>query len=167
MKMVKSLLLGSAAGVVAVAGAQAADLPVKAKPVEYVKICSLYGDGFYYIPGTETCVRIGASAQADYFYNALGNGHTHYDAAQGAQDRTVSPNAFRARGDIGLDSRSQTAFGTLRSVIVMRMDNVDQGTVTPNIARAYIQFAGFTFGHTKGFTDPVASWGGGSDYKNL
>src|SRR2546430_756671 len=45
MKMVKSLLLGSAAGVVAVAGAQAADLPVKAKPVEYVKICSLYGDG--------------------------------------------------------------------------------------------------------------------------
>ena len=62
MKMVKSLLLGSAAGVVAVGGAQAADLPVKAKPVEYVKICSLYGDGFYYIPGTETCVRIGASA---------------------------------------------------------------------------------------------------------
>src|SRR2546430_2170906 len=42
MKMVKSLLLGTAAGLVAVAGAQAADLPVKAKPVEYVKICSVY-----------------------------------------------------------------------------------------------------------------------------
>ena len=54
MKMVKSLLLGSAAGLVAVAGAQAADLPVKAKPVQYVKICSLYGVGFYYIPGTTT-----------------------------------------------------------------------------------------------------------------
>ncbi|HZO46677.1 MAG TPA: porin, partial [Xanthobacteraceae bacterium] len=51
MKMVKSLLLGSAAGMVAIAGAQAADLPVKAKPVQYVKICTLYGDGFYYIPG--------------------------------------------------------------------------------------------------------------------
>ena len=51
MKMVKSLLLGSAAGLVAVAGTQAADLPVKAKPVEYVKICTLYGAGFYYIPG--------------------------------------------------------------------------------------------------------------------
>ena len=45
MKMVKSLLLGSAAGLVAVAGAQAADMPVKAAPVQYVKICSLYGDG--------------------------------------------------------------------------------------------------------------------------
>ena len=59
MKMVKSLLLGSAAGLVAMAGAQAADLPVKAKPVQYVKICSLYGVGFYYIPGTDTCIKIG------------------------------------------------------------------------------------------------------------
>src|SRR6202158_989201 len=59
MKMVKSALLGTAAGLVAVAGAQAADMPVKAAPVQYVKICSLYGDGFYYIPGTDTCLKIG------------------------------------------------------------------------------------------------------------
>src|SRR3954468_2643535 len=112
MKIVKSLLLGSAAGVVAVAGAQAADLPVKAKPVEYVKICSLYGDGFYYIPGTETCVRIGASAQADYYYNALGNGHAQFDGPAAAQDRTSNHHSTRGRGDIGLDSRTQTAYGT-------------------------------------------------------
>ena len=49
VKMVKSLLLGSAAGLVAVSAVQAADLPVKAKPVEHVKVCSLYGAGFYYI----------------------------------------------------------------------------------------------------------------------
>ena len=59
MKMVKSLLLVSAAGLVAVSGAQAADLPVKAKPVEYVKVCSLYGAGFYYIPGTDICMKVG------------------------------------------------------------------------------------------------------------
>ncbi|MFX8354893.1 porin, partial [Acinetobacter baumannii] len=59
MKLVKSLLLGSAAGLIAVGGAQAADLPVKAKAVEYVKICSLYGAGFYYIPGTDTCIKLG------------------------------------------------------------------------------------------------------------
>ena len=53
MKMVKSLILGSAAGLLAMGGAQAADLPVKAKAVEYVKICSLYGAGFFYIPGTD------------------------------------------------------------------------------------------------------------------
>src|SRR4029078_9194991 len=64
MKMVKSLLLGSAAGIVAVAGAQAADYPVKAAAVQYVKICNLYGDGFYYLPGTNICVKIGGYARA-------------------------------------------------------------------------------------------------------
>jgi hypothetical protein len=53
MKMVKSLILGSAAGLIAMSGAQAADLPVRAKAVEFVRICSLYGAGFYYIPGTD------------------------------------------------------------------------------------------------------------------
>ncbi len=69
MKMVKSLLLGTAAGLVAVAGAQAADMPVKAKPVLYVKICSLYGDGFYYIPGTDICLKLGGYVRAQYYYN--------------------------------------------------------------------------------------------------
>src|SRR5258706_6461004 len=64
MKMVKSLLLGSAAGLVAVSGTQAADLPVKAKAVEYVKICTLYGEGFYYIPGTDICLKIGGLVPA-------------------------------------------------------------------------------------------------------
>ena len=48
MKLVKSLILGSAAALMAAGGAQAADLPVKAKAVEYVRICSLYGAGFFY-----------------------------------------------------------------------------------------------------------------------
>src|SRR5580692_957625 len=65
MKMVKSLVLGSAATIVALSGAQAADLPVKAKPVEYVRICSLYGAGFYYIPGTDTCIKIGGYLRAE------------------------------------------------------------------------------------------------------
>ena len=49
MKMIKGLVLGSAASLVALSGAQAADLPIKAKAVEYVRVCSLYGAGFYYI----------------------------------------------------------------------------------------------------------------------
>jgi hypothetical protein len=48
MKLVKSPLLGSAAGLVAAAGAQAADLPTKkAAPVEYVRICAVHGPGFF------------------------------------------------------------------------------------------------------------------------
>ena len=53
MTMYRKLILGSAASFLAMGAAQAADLPVKAKAVEYVRICSLYGSGFFYIPGTE------------------------------------------------------------------------------------------------------------------
>ena len=91
MKMVKSLLLGSAAGLVAVAAAQAADLPVKAKPVQYVKICTLYGDGFYYIPGTDICIKFAGYIRSDYGYNVNGARTPQYAGTGGAQDRTVSP----------------------------------------------------------------------------
>ena len=69
MTMIKSLVLGSAAGLIAMSGAQAADLPVKAKAVEYVRICSLYGAGFYYIPGTDTCIKLGGYLRMDVLAN--------------------------------------------------------------------------------------------------
>ncbi|MFC4315020.1 porin, partial [Rhizobium alvei] len=58
---IKSLLLGSAAALAVVSGAQAADAVVAAEPepMEYVKVCDAYGTGFFYIPGTETCLKIG------------------------------------------------------------------------------------------------------------
>src|SRR5882672_12569716 len=87
MKMVKSLLLGSAAGLVAVAGAQAADLPVKAKPVEYVKVCSIYGAGFFYIPGTDTCIKIGGWVRAEY---AFQSGNSDLPQNQGGAGNNTS-----------------------------------------------------------------------------
>ena len=70
MKMIRNVILGSAAGLVAMSGAQAADLPVKAKAVEYVRICTLYGTGFYYIPGTDTCIKLGGYLRAETVFNA-------------------------------------------------------------------------------------------------
>ena len=63
LKSVRHSLLGSAAALVTVAGAQAADLPArKAAPVAYVRICDAYGAGFFYIPGTDTCLKVGGLA---------------------------------------------------------------------------------------------------------
>ena len=64
MHKVKSLLIATAAGFTALGGAQAADMPAMGRPVQYVKICSLYGDGFYYIPGTDTCLKLGGYLRA-------------------------------------------------------------------------------------------------------
>ena len=87
MKMVKSLILGSAAGLIAMSGAQAADLPVKAKAVEYVRICSLYGAGFYYIPGTDTCIKLGGYVRVDTTFNGSIYGQPAYSSDLGQRNR--------------------------------------------------------------------------------
>ncbi|MBB4373691.1 hypothetical protein GGD63_006514 [Bradyrhizobium sp. cir1] len=115
MKLVKSLLLGSAAGLIAVGGAQAADLPVKAKAVEYVKICSLYGAGFYYIPGTDTCIKLGGYLRAEV---ALGTNSVYGMATgtpAGAHNRLSNYYTWRAREDLNIDTRTATEYGVVRT----------------------------------------------------
>jgi len=155
MKMVKSLLLGSAAGLVAVAGAQAADLPVKAKPVEYVKICTLYGAGYYYIPGSDTCIKIGGYIRADYGWNVGGARTPAYSGTQGAHDRTVSEFSTRHRANVQIDTRTQTQYGTLRTLTSLHFQN-ENISESFNLARGFIQWAGFTFGHAVSYSD---TWG--------
>jgi Porin subfamily len=158
MKMVKSLLLGSAAGLVAVAGATAADLPVKAKPVQYVKICTLYGDGFYYIPGSDTCIRFSGYIRSDYGYGVTGARTPNYSGAAGAQDRTANNYSTRHRGSFSVDTRSQTAYGTLRTFQTYHLQN-ENGSFSFNVTRAFIQWGGFTFGRTVSFIDHEGSLG--------
>lgn len=155
MKMVKSLLLGSAAGLVAMAGAQAADLPVKAKPVEYVKVCSLYGEGFFYIPGTDTCIKIGGWVRAEYVVGGAGS-HSNFIAGAGGLDTTggTPDSYFRARTVISADVRTQTEYGTLRAYYragFTHDTNMIVGVLYPEMA--FVQFAGFTFGKTRSYFD--------------
>jgi hypothetical protein len=174
MTMGKSLLLGTAAGLVTIAGAQAADLPVKAKPVEYVKICSLYGVGFYYIPGTDMCIKIGGWVRAEYGWG--NNGNFTWGWANGnVNNRTTNNSDFRARGYITADARNQTEYGTVRGYIAIGLSENDHGgdvnaANTFSANRAFIQWAGFTFGRAQSFFDfysnPATSyWGAvpGSD----
>jgi hypothetical protein len=176
MKMVKSLLLGTAAGFVAVAGAQAADMPVKAA-VQYVKICNLYGDGFYYLPGTGICVKIGGYVRMETAYNSQA-GQTNWGpftgSLNGAANTLVDGNDWfiRARAYISMDTREQTEYGILRTYINIGI-NGDFPTIPgggsgsqPNFSgnRAFIQFAGFTVGLAQSFYDfyssPITSfWG--------
>ena len=174
MKMVKSLLLGTAAGFVAVAGAQAADMPVKAKPVQYVKICSLYGDGFYYIPGTDTCLKLGGYLRVQAEYNmggggvALGNGAA--EAAQARINRADTNDInFRTRAALSWDVRQQTEYGTLRTYIRIGVQQTTPADVEGGVVfwdRAFMQFAGFTVGKTQSFFD-LFTYGGAYSYHNV
>ena len=177
MKMVKTILLGTAAGLVAVAGAQAADMPLKAAPVQYVKICSLYGDGFYYIPGTDTCLKMGGYLRVQGEYNmgaggvAVGNGTTEAAQARFNRDTTNDFN-YRVRGAISWDVRQQTEYGTLRTYIRFGAENTTPAATgagtgfSPFWDRAFLQFAGFTVGRSQSFFDLV-TYGGAYSYHNV
>ena len=160
MKMVKSLLLGTAAGFVAVAAAQAADLESdKAPPkADYVKVCNLYGEGFYQIPGEgDICIRIGATARLDG-----GSTRTETAARSSAAARihatiasTPESFLFQGRGTVWLDARQMTQYGVLKAYFSGGFD-ASTGTSTTGSAfwkRGYIGFAGATVGKTQSFFD--------------
>jgi hypothetical protein len=159
MKTVKCVLLGGAASVAAFAGAQAADLPVKAKAVEYVKVCSLYGAGFFYIPGTDTCIKIGGFVRTEWNHNAGGSFAPTVNEDPGLYTRRTDTLVNRTRGLVSFDVRSQTEYGMLRSYLraawqwTSNTDTIGGSASAVYLDRAFIQFAGFTFGKTQSFFD--------------
>jgi hypothetical protein len=175
MRMVKSVLLGSAAGLVAVTAGQAADLPVKAQPsVQYVKVCNMYGAGFYYMPGTDMCIKIGGWVRAE-ITEGTGSGSLTWGPFNGnVNNRTTNNLAERARGYITADAREQTAYGVARGYISVGENFSDSGTQIGVVGqaadsfsanRAYVQWAGFTAGLAQSFYDfysqPAAQYRGG------
>ena len=161
----KSLLFGSAALLAAGTGAQAADLPT-AEPVEYVRICDAFGTGFYYIPGTDTCLRVSGRVRIEAHYVDTDFGGPLEGRFGSAENNWTT----RARGNVRLDARTQTDWGMVRAFINL------QGTIGPasfsdadlgfdpnysgsgfDLDQAFIQIARdigtFTAGHVDSFFD--------------
>ena len=117
---IKSLLLGSAAAMVAVSGAQAADaVVVEPEPVEYVRVCDAYGAGFFYIPGTETCLQIGGYVRSTYTHLETADDQLDTDpetvGTQGDADTDRDTrDRWRTRARLWVDARNETDWGTLR-----------------------------------------------------
>ena len=148
---IKSLLIGSAAALAAVSGAQAADAIVAAEPepMEYVRVCDAFGTGFFYIPGTETCLKIGGYVrfQTDFGRNEFGRSDW---------------NSW-TRAHLAVEAKSDTELGTLTSVIAIngetgqggyRYDPIDDeisgigsgDTSSFYVDEAYIELGGFRVG---------------------
>ncbi|MCJ2071571.1 porin, partial [Methylobacterium sp. J-030] len=169
MKLLKGSLLGSAVAFAAVGAAHAADLPVKkAVPIEYVRVCTAYGAGLFYIFGTDTCLRISGRARFEGGYmtsssRGSGNGDT---------------SGYQGRMRINLDARTQTAYGTLRAFVRLDagartgysgvgtsgtqtrigqaynatgVDAAGRAQQFMNVDKAFIQFAGLTAGRASSF----------------
>jgi len=152
-------------------GAQAADLPVKAKAVEYVRICSLYGAGFFYIPGTDTCIKIGGYMRIDSTFNGGIYDQPAWSADLGLGDRYRNSFVDRSRMALTIDTRTATEYGVVRTfgqadfqfdilgssssnptVLNTNLgNNLTSALPTPGngftaVEYVFLQFAGFTFG---------------------
>ncbi|TWB87817.1 porin-like protein [Bradyrhizobium macuxiense] len=115
MKLTKSLALGASVALGGVGGASAADLPVKAKAIEYVKVCSLYGPGFYYIPGTDTCIQLGGYLRAEAAIGSNVDWIAPDSGAAGARNRLSNYYTIRSREGLTVDTRTASEYGVVRT----------------------------------------------------
>ncbi|RVD73309.1 MAG: porin [Mesorhizobium sp.] len=170
---IKSLLLGSAAALIAVSGARAADAVVVAEPepAEYVKICDVYGSGYFYIPGTETCLRIGGYVRYDIGMGDVGSfdGAKSFDHQDGDQQDTWKKNA---RFTFKTWTGQETELGTLKTYTEMRFNfgnsngygtlasgnpAVDKGV---SVKFAWIQLGGLRVGKDESAFDSFIGYAG-------
>src|SRR5690606_26325480 len=130
---IRKILLGSAASLVAVSGAQAADAIVAPEPeaVEYVRVCDAYGAGYFYIPGTETCLRISGYVRFD----AKGGD----DVYTGRDRETWNTNT---RFTLRTHTATETELGTLKTFTENRFNYGDGKDGSTTLKHAYIQLGG-------------------------
>ena len=133
---IKSLLIGSAAALAAVSGAQAADAIVAAEPeaLEYVRVCDAFGTGFFYIPGTETCLKFGGYVRFQTDFGRDRSGTSDWDSFTRAQ--------------FEVDTRTDTELGALRGFIGFRgnADNGSSGSSSVFVDQAFIELGGLKVG---------------------
>jgi hypothetical protein len=138
---IKSLIIGSAAALATVTGAKAADAIVvpEPEPVEYVRVCDMYGAGFFYIPGTETCLAISGLVWYQISLNS-----------------TWDWWAKSTRARVNFDARSETEWGTLRGYIRIQGDWDSQNQVQTVFSNGVTAPLGTAIGSFNYGTDGIA-----------
>jgi len=138
---IKNLLLGSAAAVFTISGAHAADIVLaEPEPVEYVRVCDAYGAGYFYIPGTQTCMRI-----SGYMRTTLAGGDDVY--ALRRSDVRKDSYSWTNRATLRFHTASETDLGTLRTLIELRSEwNNGQDGASGQLRKGYIELGGLRAG---------------------
>lgn len=131
---IRAIILSSVAAITVTSGARAADAIVAAEPepVEYVRVCDAYGTGYFYIPGTETCLSIGGYIRTEERFGPNRSGTSDWSSW--------------TRGQTTLKSKSETEFGTLTGVITLRVNAENATNQTALLQEGYIDIAGLRAG---------------------
>lgn len=163
---IKDLLIGSAAALGMASAAQAADAIVAAEPepLEYMRVCDAFGTGYFYIPGTETCLRVGGRVRFDATYNS-------------PHDPDVDGTFTNTRVELYISSASDTEWGALKTDMTARFDfdpHLDDanGGDFPDSTRtrlmvATVEFAGFTAGLHDSFYESFIDYAGNVEFDDV
>ncbi len=138
----KSLLWGTAAAITGFSTAEASDfILIEPEPNETVRVCDVYGSGFFFIPGTETCLKFSGFVRSSYervtadfdityltfntftpptgitapTASVLGSAFTRIDLFRGTASGNTSSALWGQRARLDIDVRNETDFGTLRA----------------------------------------------------
>ncbi|NKB51153.1 MAG: hypothetical protein GKR97_02840 [Rhizobiaceae bacterium] len=139
----KSLLMGSAAALITVSAAQAADAVVaEPEPIESVRVCDMYGAGFFYIPGTEKCLAISGELRIQYEGTTI-----QYEGTTNGDEASSGDGYWHVR--VNLDAREETDWGTLRTYLRLEGDGDNDGDARDNWGAldAYIELSGLSTGY--------------------
>ena len=122
----RAMVLGLAATVASLPNAFAADaveVVAEPEPMEYVRVCDAYGTGYFYIPGTETCLRIGGYVRYDISVgDGLYGGHNTIDHTDGSTNETYHK---EARFALMTWTGTETELGTLKTFTETRFNYLD------------------------------------------
>ncbi|MBD9455772.1 porin [Rhizobium sp. RHZ02] len=141
---IKMILVSTTAALAAISSAQAADAIVAAEPepVEYVRVCDAYGSGYFYIPGTETCLKI--------------SGYIRFQVSAGPNASATTGNGTTVandsdwdaytRGQVQFTAKCDTEYGPLTGVIVLQTNADNAKSQAALLDSAYIDIAGFRAG---------------------
>jgi hypothetical protein len=128
----RSLLLGSAGAILLAGGAQAADLG--AEPVNYVKVCDAFGAGFYYAPGTDTCIKISGWVRLDI--NIPGGPYNPVSASGNS-----ASHVYTMYNQLQVTAASMTEYGPMIGFIAIEQGFLGNGIIPAGAGVA--SFIGF------------------------
>ncbi|MDD9910886.1 MAG: porin [Ahrensia sp.] len=158
----KALLLGSAAAMMSVTGfsaANAADAVIaEPEPVEYVRVCDMYGAKWFYLPGTETCIQFDGYVRVTYEYNDPDQPTVNPD---GSSQSSSANFGYRAR--LNVRTRNETDYGTLEGWIRFQGNSNSPSDATVGVDRALISLAGFRLGYSDSYVTTHHGYGLYSD----
>src|SRR5690606_8182757 len=109
------------------------------EPMEYVRVCDAFGTGYFYIPGTETCLKVGGYVrfQVDFGEGAHGGNGDDWDAF--------------TRGRLEVVAKSDTELGELTAFLAIHGDTTEDTSSSTSdddfyFDEVYLQLGGFKAG---------------------